>query len=51
LDDLAAMVTTLADLQKTATPTTLGGICVSTNHSTKVCSILKEIGTLDIEPP
>jgi len=34
LDDLATMVKTLANLQKTPTPSTLCGICASTNHPT-----------------
>jgi len=48
LDDLAAMVRTLVDLQKTATPATLCGICAFTSHPTEVCSVLKETGMLDI---
>jgi len=51
LDDLAAMVMTLADLQKKPTPSTLCGICASTSHPTEACSMLKETGTLDSEQP
>jgi len=41
LDDLAAMVRTLADLQKKPILSTLCGICASTNHPTKACFMLK----------
>ena len=51
LDDLAAMVRTLTDLQKKPIPSTLCGICASTNHPTEACSMLKETGTLDNEQP
>jgi len=51
LDDLVAMVRTLANLQKTTTPATLGGICASTSHPTEVCSMLKETRTINVEQP
>jgi len=51
LDDLAAMVRTLTDLQKKPIPSTLCEICASTNHPTEACSMLKETGTLDNEQP
>ena len=46
---LAAMVRNLADLQKKPIPSTLCGICASTNLPTEAYSMLKEIGTLDSE--
>jgi len=51
VDYLAAMVRTLTDLHKTVTPATLYRICAFTNHPIEVCSMLKEIGTLDVEQP
>jgi len=45
------IVRTLAYLQKTPTPSTLCGICASTNHPIEACSMLKETGTLDSEQP
>ena len=51
LDDLAATVRTLTNLQKKPIPSTLCGICASTNHPTEACSMLKETGTLDNEQP
>ena len=51
LDDLAAMVRTLTNLQKKPIPSTLCGIFASTNHPTEACSMLKETGTLDNEQP
>ena len=51
LDDLAAMLRTLTDLQKNPIPSTLCGIFASTNHPTEACSMLKETGTLDNEQP
>ena len=51
LDDLAAMERTLTDLQKKPIPSTLCGICASTNHPIEACSMLKETATLDNEQP